>query len=361
LIVLDSSDIGGSERQAIYLYNGLKKFGYNVKVLILSAKKGILYSHFNSNDLFSLSINKKIFHEEIKLSNILSLIKQSIKFILYVNKLRCDFIIPFTYFPNIISNLLFKYCKAKKCVWNQRDEGRHFRSNWFEKIAIKNSNYIISNSTEGELFLNKITNKKVVKIFNGVLVPTEYKNYFLSDSNNFNLIMVANLHEFKDHLTLIKAMPIVLEKFSTLNIKLYLVGRKSKFSENILRLITQLKIENNVVINGFVENVNHEILNCELSVFCSNKEGLPNGILECMALGMPVIASKINGAIDALGINYLYFSKPSDPIDLAEKISMFIENRDLLPKIGSINRNRIINNFSVDIMISKYQQIINGI
>ncbi|MEL7501850.1 MAG: glycosyltransferase family 4 protein, partial [Cyanobacteria bacterium J06554_6] len=46
---------------------------------------------------------------------------------------------------------------------------------------------------------------------------------------------------------------------------------------------------------------------CDLSVFSSAKEGVPNGILEPMAAGKAIVASKITGNRQALGEQYKYF------------------------------------------------------
>ncbi|HRE41346.1 MAG TPA: glycosyltransferase [Ignavibacteria bacterium] len=362
LIVIDSAELGGAERQAIYLYNILKNENYLVNFLILSQKKGIVDNLISNNDVFRLSINKKIFNQfNFKIFQFYELIKNSIKFIRIVRKLKCNLIIPFTYYPNIICNILFKFTSVKSCVWNQRDEGRNFNKNILEKLSLKNASILISNSTEGKLFLEKIIKKSVKIIFNGIQNPKFVKNYINIDNQIFKMVMVANLHQYKDHITLLKTLKILIIKYPNIFFILTLVGRISSYSAIIFNFVKDNNLEDNVVFKGFISDTGVELIKHDLCVFSSVKEGLPNGILECMALGLPVVATKINGSIDALGKDYEYFAKPFDEIDFAKKIEVFINCITLRKSVGNKNKVRVNEFFSLDTFKKNYIEIINSL
>ena len=52
----------------------------------------------------------------------------------------------------------------------------------------------------------------------------------------------------------------------------------------------ELAITNQVVFHGSCDNVHTEILNAEIFLMTSHYEGIPNALLEAMAMGFPVIA-----------------------------------------------------------------------
>ena len=92
----------------------------------------------------------------------------------------------------------------------------------------------------------------------------------------------------------------------------------------------------------------------------SVKEGLPNGILECMAVGLPVVATKINGSIEALGVNSSFLVKPHDANDLALKLLQLINDIELRKHTGLSNRERIKDYFGMDKMINNYISVLKN-
>jgi glycosyltransferase involved in cell wall biosynthesis len=78
-------------------------------------------------------------------------------------------------------------------------------------------------------------------------------------------------------------------------------------------------------------------------------EGCPNGALEAMALGLPVLGTNISGMRQAIGetASDSCLSPAGDWSDLASKIALRINNPELRIQEGSRNRNRIRDDFSL--------------
>ena len=66
-------------------------------------------------------------------------------------------------------------------------------------------------------------------------------------------------------------------------------------------LIQELKIVSSVRLVGEVPDLANLLGALDLGVFSSRFEGCPNGVLECMAAGLPVVATDIPGIIEAVG------------------------------------------------------------
>ena len=91
---------------------------------------------------------------------------------------------------------------------------------------------------------------------------------------------------------------------------------------------------------------------CILSTFT---EGISNSILEYMALGKPVIATRGGGTSEIVIDNKTGFLiSPSNPEELTDKIEKLLNNIDLREQMGMAGKERVKKIFSSEIMVSKY-------
>jgi glycosyltransferase involved in cell wall biosynthesis len=76
-------------------------------------------------------------------------------------------------------------------------------------------------------------------------------------------------------------------------------------------------------------------------------EGLPMVVLEAMAVGLPVIASKVEGIPEAIrdGQDGLFFT-PNNPQELASQIQQLVKNRVLWAEISQSAWQRQRSEFS---------------
>jgi glycosyltransferase involved in cell wall biosynthesis len=91
-----------------------------------------------------------------------------------------------------------------------------------------------------------------------------------------------------------------------------------------------------------------EIARSDILVLPSFMEGLPIVLMEAMALGKPVVATRVAGIPELVtdGESGLLFT-PSDWTELAEKLSMLVIDQGLRQRLGKSGPQRIARDFDV--------------
>jgi len=363
LIFLRSFDIGGAERQAALLANFLAEKGAKVSVWAYS-KKGPICDLLDEN-VSTKSIGFNLDHQRPE-----NLWKRKIDLFslaLKIALLRPHVIMPFTVTPNVDCGYIWKWTGAKACVWNQRDEWLNFLDKDIERKAFDRTPLFVANSTKGkELIESELKERKapVFHIPNAVILgkplksEQEWKDNLKISEDTFVAIMIANLHENKDHETLLKAWKLIVDEFPNRNPTLLLAGRPDSTQEKLMQLCRELGIVDYVKILGFVSDISGLLRISDIGVFSSRKEGCPNGVLECMAASLPVIATDIDGTRDALGRDYELFVSVGDVDDFYQKIKELIGNSEKRKRIGERNKERIEAAFSPKATFGKYLEIL---
>jgi len=80
-----------------------------------------------------------------------------------------------------------------------------------------------------------------------------------------------------------------------------------------------------------------------------DRDGIPNVLLEAMAMGLPVVASRVSGIPELVadGHNGLLV-EPDDPVALAEAITQLLEEPELCADLGRRARRTVIDSFDND-------------
>ena len=120
----------------------------------------------------------------------------------------------------------------------------------------------------------------------------------------------------------------------------------------------RLGLEGRVVFTGLRLDIPEILSDVAVSVLPSLTEGLSNVVLESMAAGVPVVATRVGGTPEAVedGISG-FLVPPRDPGALAVAIGRVLDNTELAARVGSAARQRVAGHFSVDRAVRRTEQL----
>lgn len=349
LIILGYGELGGSEKQALYLAESLSLKGHRVRMLNLGSR-GLCNELFDRINVPNKSIKLAVARNKI------GLLANLAKLYFTILPLRPHTIIPFTRDPNVYANTLKPFIPFTRVLWNQRDEGIGLGKSKLEKTALHRTDQIISNSTAGRDFLVThygIKKEKITIITNGVQPPGSQ-----TIPTSFTVGMVANLHSNKDFDTLLKAWKIFKDSNAADNAQLLIAGRNDGLLPALLGLAEKLGIRESVSFSGQVKDIGGFLNKLSIGVHSSRAEGCSNAILELMSQGLSVIANDIPANVEVLGAGYKFLFPSGDAEKLAELMLQLYRCPELAAETGRQNLARVKNRFSVETMVNNYETML---
>jgi glycosyltransferase involved in cell wall biosynthesis len=170
------------------------------------------------------------------------------------------------------------------------------------------------------------------------------------------LLFVGRMIKEKGIFDLVEAFADVRTKYEC---ELVLVGDGNDEAD-LRQRISRLGIEKHVTMLGYLSGPALTATYREATMFVlpSWSEGFPTVLAEAMDAGLPIVTTRIRGAIDHLiaGENAL-FVEPRDARGLGSAISTLLQDRDLQERMGSANRNRI-HIFDPQTVASEYRDVL---
>jgi glycosyltransferase involved in cell wall biosynthesis len=136
----------------------------------------------------------------------------------------------------------------------------------------------------------------------------------------------------------------------------YLVG-DGLLRPQVEKLIEELNIGDKVVLLGWRRDIPEIMHSIDLLVLTSLWEGLPRVLPQAMASGVPVVATNVNGAPEAIrnGLNG-YLLPPGDVAGMARKIIYLINNPEEARSMGRKGRE-LVKEFDIWEMV-KQQEVL---
>ena len=118
----------------------------------------------------------------------------------------------------------------------------------------------------------------------------------------------------------------------------YVIAGKGDLADELTGLARDLGIAERVHLLGYREDVAELYGAADLFVHPSYREGLPVAVIEAMAAGLPIVASKIRGNVDLITSDGGRLVCPCNAHGFAEAIDTLLSDEDTRVRMGENNR-----------------------
>lgn len=230
-----------------------------------------------------------------------------------------------------------------------------------EYLLSKKTDFIIADARDVFNFMKniqKIPETKIRLIFNGVNTE-KFTQKQETNSNKKIIATIGRLVPIKDQKTLISAFKIISQNIP--QAELWLIG-DGPLKEELINLTIENGILDKTKFLGSRRDIPDLLKKIDIFALISLSEGLSIGILEAMASGIPVVATRVGGNPEIVEEGVTGFLVPTQsPEELADKILSLIKNADLANSMGSKGRKRVLDFFSIQFMVKQYMALYDQI
>ena len=149
---------------------------------------------------------------------------------------------------------------------------------------------------------------------------------------------VARLVPVKDHATLVQAFAQLRQ--STPDVHLVLIGDGESRAALEAQAVTA-GVRDHVTFAGELRGGENHHRAFDISVLCSHSEGFPNSLVEAMAAGVPIVATRVGGIVDAVADDENGILVPVEaPQALTEALRRLATDATLRERMGATGRAR---------------------
>ena len=170
---------------------------------------------------------------------------------------------------------------------------------------------------------------------------------------------VGRMEAVKDQITLAHAFVRLVKEYpgGHENLRLIMVG-DGALREPARSILEAAGLAQAAWLPGEREDVPEILRALDVFVLPSLAEGISNTILEAMASGLPIVATDVGGTAELVDQGQTGFLVPrGEPGVLADAIRVYVDNPDLRRLHGDNARKRSEDEFSIDTMVQRYQDV----
>ena len=156
----------------------------------------------------------------------------------------------------------------------------------------------------------------------------------------------------KDQISLVEATAALLRRHPS--VRLQIVGDGPEMSR-LQQAVAAQGLHRVVRLSGERADIPRSLATLDVFALPSLGEGMSNTLLEAMAAGLPVVATRVGGNPELVsdGTSGLLVP-PRDKDALVEALSVYVESRELRRRHGAEGRQRILREFTVERMAAGY-------
>lgn len=327
---------GGAERQIVMLSNAMAKRGHEVHLIVLV--------DFNSKyQICDNVIVHNLANKEKK--GKLKILKRYLMLKRLMEKIQPDISVHYwlqsAYFCSIMPSKV-----TGKIIYSERGDPGDAEYNGLlgiiRSVAFKRIHGFVFQSEGARDYFDMNIKIRSVVIHNSIFISDEQYVKPCKERRK-KIVTVGRLHEQKNQRLLIDAFAKIADDFQEYSLEIFGTG---ELESVLLKHIKELHLEDRIFLRGNRTNILDYIYDASLFVLTSDYEGMPNALMEAMAIGVPCISTdcKPGGARTLINNGVNGFIVPvNDILALANSMENVLNNQELAESVA-IEGMKIRNN-----------------
>jgi glycosyltransferase involved in cell wall biosynthesis len=358
LMIINSLNRGGYERRMLELIKGLKGQPYPYEIYVISMLNIVEYDY-----VYDLPIKFQIVQRRSS---------KDFRFVLKLRKIIKDFNPDIIHSWDVTASVYASAAKLflNKVLINGIISNAYPGLNWFNsrylrvKLLMPFCKVVVANSNAG-LLAYRVSKRKGHCIYNGIDLnrfnnlkdPRRVEEEILGRPKNglFIAAMVAAFDNRKDYGTLIQAAVKMVA--SNERIIFLLIGDGPEKTK-IMNATPDHFINSRIYFLGRRNDIESILQIADAGLLITYSEGISNSIMEYMASGKPVIATRGGGTNELVvdGQNG-FLIEPKRPEQIIEKLQLIMADESLRIQMGKTAYKWVSENFSLSKMTSSYIEL----
>jgi glycosyltransferase involved in cell wall biosynthesis len=360
---LNHFGVGGTERQFIHVANGLDRSKFDVEVACFHRDGALLKTLRPEMPVRRYAVERGFYHPRSVLSQ-LHLAND-------VRQAKIDIVHTYGWYPNVFGIPAGWLAIRPTLIASVRDAGAYMTPSKIRALQFTCAlaDCVLANSLAGKnwLLAQGVRAQKIEVIQNGVNLPARtrrrggagIRRELGIPAETPVCACIGRVVSGKGIDVYLRAARILADQ--NRNVRFLMIGAHSAETNHKFEmedLARELHLDGCLIFTGERHNVDEILHEVDIVVHPSLTEGLSNVVLEAMAAGLPVVATRVGGNPELVidGETGLLVS-PQNANELAHAIGFLLDHPQTARHFGDAARQRIAREFSINEMLRKTEEL----
>lgn len=353
LFIVPFLSSGGAERVVSIWTSELAKMGANIHLLVFY-RVGNEYPVNDNVVIHAIKENKEEYNKISKTKKIIFLRSK-------LQSIDPDLIIPFISHVGLMTSIA-RIGLQTKMIETIRIDPKYSPKNkvlrLFRDISVLLSNGCIVQNEKQKKYFPKWSHEKIHVFANPISDEFIQVERTISNLQIRTITAVGRLEHQKNYTMLINAF----SKLRNLDLTLNIYGEGS-LKDDLQIIINDLGLSNRIKLCGRSNDIKEVFMNTDLFILSSNAEGMPNSLMEAMAVGLPCISTDCpTGPSDLIDNEINGVLIPVDNEEaLINAVNNMIDNPKEAYQMGKRAKEKMKSNYAAKVSARKLLKFLNEI